>query len=82
LKAPFCALLAPAPIYGFTNARFSSVRLAIGFRNGWTNLIHRAPHQHLLPPERKAIIPQLRSHLSKGRVPIIRKTPSRWFPVE
>jgi hypothetical protein len=30
---------ARADFYGLTNVRFSSVRLAIGFRNGWANLI-------------------------------------------
>jgi trans-aconitate methyltransferase len=76
---------ARADFYGFTNVRFSSVRLAIGFRNGWANLISSCSPpctSTFCPPERKTIIPQLWSHLSKGGVLFIDETPSRWFPVE
>lgn len=41
-----------------------------------------AVYEHLLPSERKTIIPQLWSHLKKGGVLFIDETPSRWFPVE
>ena len=41
-----------------------------------------AVFEHLLPSERKTIIPQLWSHLGKGGVLFIDETPSRWFPVE
>jgi len=41
-----------------------------------------AVYEHLLPTERKTIIPQLWNHLSEGGVMFIDETPSRWFPVE
>lgn len=41
-----------------------------------------AVYEHLLPHERRTIIPQLWTHLNKGGVLFIDETPSRWFPVE
>ncbi len=41
-----------------------------------------AVHEHLLPAERRAVLPLLWSHLKPGGVLFLDQTPYRWFPVE
>jgi hypothetical protein len=76
---------ARAAFYGMTNVRFeqspSGDRLPeqLGV---FDFIVLPAVYEHLLPPERTTIIPQLWNHLSKGGVLFIDETPARWFPVE
>lgn len=41
-----------------------------------------AVYEHLLPAERRAVLPLLWSHLKPGGVLFLDQTPYRWFPVE
>jgi len=41
-----------------------------------------AVYEHLLPNERKTLLPMLWSHLKTGGVMLFDETPWRWFPVE
>jgi hypothetical protein len=76
---------ARADFYGMTNVRFE--QSPTGDRlpeqlGAFDFIVLPAVYEHLLPPERKTIIPQLWNHLSKGGVLFIDETPFRWFPVE
>jgi 2-polyprenyl-3-methyl-5-hydroxy-6-metoxy-1,4-benzoquinol methylase len=76
---------ARADFYGMTNVRFE--QSPTGDRlpeelGVFDFIVLPAVYEHLLPPERKTIIPQLWNHLSKGGVLFIDETPFRWFPVE
>lgn len=86
LEAAFLRIArARADFYGITNVRFE--QSPAGDRlpeqlGEFDFIVLPAVYEHLLPPERKTIIPQLWNHLSKGGVLFIDETPSRWFPVE
>ncbi|WFU45185.1 class I SAM-dependent methyltransferase [Bradyrhizobium sp. CB82] len=76
---------ARADFYRMTNVRFE--RSPAGDRlpehlGLFDFIVLPAVYEHLLPPERKTIIPQLWNHLSNGGVLFIDETPARWFPVE
>ncbi len=76
---------ARADFYGMTNVSFE--QSPTGDRlpeqlGVFDFIVLPAVYEHLLPPERKTIIPQLWNHLSKGGVLFIDETPFRWFPVE
>jgi 2-polyprenyl-3-methyl-5-hydroxy-6-metoxy-1,4-benzoquinol methylase len=76
---------ARADFYGMTNVRFE--QSPAGDRlpeqlGVFDFIVLPAVFEHLLPPERKTIIPQLWNHLSEGGVLFIDETPFRWFPVE
>jgi SAM-dependent methyltransferase len=45
-------------------------------------IIFSAVYEHLLPSERKAILPLLWSHLKQGGILFLGQTPYRWFPME
>jgi 2-polyprenyl-3-methyl-5-hydroxy-6-metoxy-1,4-benzoquinol methylase len=45
-------------------------------------IILSAVYEHILPSERKTILPQLWASLRPGGVMLIYETPNRWFPVE
>jgi 2-polyprenyl-3-methyl-5-hydroxy-6-metoxy-1,4-benzoquinol methylase len=86
LEAAFLRIArARADFYGITNVRFE--QSPAGDRlpeqlGEFDFIVLPAVYEHLLPPERKTIIPQLWNHLSKGGVLFIDETPFRWFPVE
>jgi 2-polyprenyl-3-methyl-5-hydroxy-6-metoxy-1,4-benzoquinol methylase len=74
-----------AAFYGLLRTRFiqspdgSSLPKSLGpFRA----IMLSAVFEHLLPSERKALMPILWSMLEPGGVLFIDETPSRWFPVE
>jgi 2-polyprenyl-3-methyl-5-hydroxy-6-metoxy-1,4-benzoquinol methylase len=76
---------ARADFYGMTNVRFE--QSPAGDRlpeqlGVFDFIVLPAVFEHLLPPERKTIIPQLWNQLSEGGVLFIDETPFRWFPVE
>ena len=76
---------ARADFYGATSVRFelSPTGEQLPEQLGMFDfIVLPAVYEHLLPPERKTIIPQLWGHLSRGGVLFIDETPSRWFPVE
>lgn len=45
-------------------------------------VVFSAVYEHLLPAERRAMLPLLWSHLKPGGVVFLDQTPYRWFPVE
>lgn len=45
-------------------------------------IILSAVYEHLLPPERKKLLPLLWNHLKPGGILFLNQTPYRWFPVE
>ncbi len=45
-------------------------------------IILSAVYEHLLPSERKKLLPLLWSHLKEGGILFLNQTPYRWFPVE
>jgi 2-polyprenyl-3-methyl-5-hydroxy-6-metoxy-1,4-benzoquinol methylase len=71
--------------HGFTNLRFvaspSGDRLppAIGTFDA---IMLSAVYEHLLPEERRVVLPLLWSALKRGGVIFINQTPHRWFPKE
>jgi 2-polyprenyl-3-methyl-5-hydroxy-6-metoxy-1,4-benzoquinol methylase len=74
-----------ADFYGMTNVRFEHSPSGDQLPEGlglFDFIVLPAVYEHLLPHERKTIIPQLWTHLNKGGVLFIDETPSRWFPVE
>lgn len=74
-----------AELYGLTRTKFllspsgSSLPEGIGpFRA----IMLSAVFEHLLPAERKTVLPMLWRMLEPGGVLFIDETPSRWFPIE
>jgi 2-polyprenyl-3-methyl-5-hydroxy-6-metoxy-1,4-benzoquinol methylase len=45
-------------------------------------ILFSAVYEHLLPKERRVILPLLWSHLKQGGVLFLDQTPYRWFPIE
>ncbi len=46
------------------------------------HIIFSAVYEHLLPDERKAILPLLWAHLKPGGIMFLDQTPYRWYPFE
>lgn len=45
-------------------------------------IVFSAVYEHLLPEERRTILPELWRHLKPGGILFLDQTPYRWFPVE
>jgi 2-polyprenyl-3-methyl-5-hydroxy-6-metoxy-1,4-benzoquinol methylase len=74
-----------AKYYGFDNVRFflspHSNSLPDEVRD-FDYIILNAVYEHLLPNERKILMPLLWSRIKRGGILFVNQTPHRWYPIE
>ena len=76
---------ARAAFYGLEHARFLLSPTGSDLPDGvgpFRAIVLSAVFEHLLPAERKALMPALWRRLAPGGVMFIDETPARWFPIE
>ncbi len=74
-----------AQFYGFRNLQFMTSPSGVDLPEGigeFDHILMSGVFEHLLPAERRALMPRLWSALKPGGVLFLRETPNRYFPVE
>jgi 2-polyprenyl-3-methyl-5-hydroxy-6-metoxy-1,4-benzoquinol methylase len=71
--------------YGYRNVEFLKSPSGEALPSGigkFDAIVMSAVFEHLLPQERKTLMPLLWTHLSVGGTLLIGQTPHRWYPIE